>query len=50
MTATLTLCTSSKMLILSDMVEVWTGLEGGEGARGCCGVLPVVQIQQLALR
>ena len=35
---------------LSDMVEVWAGLGGGEGARGSGGVPQVVQIQPLALR
>ena len=32
---------------LSDMVGVWAGLDGGEGARGRDGV---IQIQPLALR
>ena len=35
---------------LPDMVDVWAGLGGREGARGCGGVLQVVQIQPLALR
>ena len=35
--------------VLSDMVGVWAGLGGGEGARGCGGVLHAVQIQPLAL-
>ena len=35
--------------VLSDMVGVWAGLGGGEGARGCGGVLQAVQIQPLAL-
>ena len=65
MTDTLTLCASRKMLssvcllpipltfhcsmlnVLSDMVA---GLCGGEGARGCGGVIQAVQIQPLALR
>ena len=34
---------------LSDMVGVWVGLGGGEGARGR-GVIHAVQIQPLALR
>ena len=68
MTATLTSCTSRKMLssfcllpiplaydcsmlnILSDMVGVWAGLGGGEGARGCGGVIQEAQIQPLPLR
>ena len=36
--------------VLSDMVGVWAGLGGGEGARGCGGVIQVVQIQPLALQ
>ena len=32
---------------LSDMVEVWAGLGGGEGARGCGGVPQEVQIQNI---
>ena len=35
---------------LSDMVGVWAALGGGEGARGCGGVIQAVQIQPLALR
>ena len=35
---------------LSDMVGVWAGLGGGEGTRGCGGVIQAVQIQPLALR
>ena len=35
---------------LSDMVGVWAGLGGGEGARGRGGVIQAVQIQPLALR
>ena len=35
--------------VLSDMVGMWAGLGGGEGARGCGGVIQVVQIQPLAL-
>ena len=35
--------------VLSDMVDVCAGLGGEEGARGCGGVLKVVQIQPLAL-
>ena len=34
---------------LYDMVGVGAGLGGGEGARGCGGVLQAVQIQPLAL-
>ena len=33
---------------MSDMVGVWAGLGGGEGARG--GAIQAVQIQSLALR
>ena len=36
--------------VLSDMVGVWAALGGGEGARGCGGVIQAVQIQPLALR
>ena len=36
--------------VLSDMVDIWEGLDVGEGARGCGGVLQVGQIQPLALR
>ena len=28
--------------VLSDMVEVWAGLGGGEGARGCGGTDPAI--------
>ena len=35
--------------VLSDMVVVWAGLGGGEGARSCGGVIQAVQIQPLAL-
>ena len=35
--------------VLSHMVGVWAGLGGGEGARGCGGILHAVQIQPLAL-
>ena len=35
---------------LSDMVGVWAGLGGGEGARGRGGIIQAVQIQPLALR
>ena len=35
--------------VLSDMVGLWAGLGGGEGARGCGGILQAVQIQPLAL-
>ena len=28
--------------VLSDMVDVWAGIGGGEGARSCGGVLQVV--------
>ena len=31
--------------VLSDMVGMGAGLGGGEGARGCSGVLKAVQIQ-----
>ena len=34
---------------LSDMVGVWAGLGGGEGARGRGGVIQAVQIQPLTL-
>ena len=51
MAATLTLCASRKMLssvcllnVLSDMVGMWAGLDDGEGARGCGGVLQAVHI------
>ena len=40
----------SLLNVLSDMVGVCAGLGGGEGARGCGGVIQVVQIQPLALR
>ena len=36
--------------VLSDMGGVWPGLGGGEGARGCGGVIQAVQSQPLALR
>ena len=39
----------SMLNVLSDMVGMWAGLGGVEGARGCGGVLHVVQIQPLAL-
>ena len=39
----------SMLNVLSDMVGVWEVLGGGEGARGCGGVLQAVQIQPLAL-
>ena len=31
--------------VLSDMVGVWAGLVGGEGARGCGGVIQAVHTQ-----
>ena len=34
----------SMLNVLSDMVGVWSGLGGGEGARGCGGVIQAVQI------
>ena len=40
----------SMLNVLSDMVGVWAGLGGGEGARGCGAVTQAVQIQPLALR
>ena len=40
----------SMLNVLSDMVGVWAGLGGGEGARGYGGVTQAVQIQPLALR
>ena len=40
----------SMLNVLSDMVGVWEGLCGGEGARGFGGVLQTVQIQSLSLR
>ena len=40
----------SMLNVLSDMVVMWAGLGGGDGARGCGGVLQAVQIQPLALR
>ena len=40
----------SMLNILSDMVGVCAGLYGGEGARGCGGVIHAVQIQPSALR
>ena len=39
----------SMLNVLSDMEGMWTGLGGGEGARGCGGVLQAVHIQPLAL-
>ena len=39
----------SMLNVLSDMVGVWAGLGGGEGAHDCGGVLQAVQIQPLAL-
>ena len=35
----------SMLNVLSDMVGVWEGLSGGEGARGCGGAIQAVQIQ-----
>ena len=35
----------SMLNALSDIVEVWEGLGGEKVARGCGGVLQVVQIQ-----
>ena len=40
----------SMLNVLSDMVSVWAGLDGGEGARGCGGVIQALHIQPLALR
>ena len=40
----------SMLNVLSDIVGVWAGLGGGDGARGCGGVIQAVQIQPLALR
>ena len=40
----------SMLNVLSDMVGVWAGLDGGEGARGCGGVIKAVQIQPSSLR
>ena len=40
----------SMLNVLSDMVGAWMGLGGGEGARGCGGVIHAVQIQPLSLR
>ena len=40
----------SMLSVLSDMVGVWAGLGGGDGARGCGGVIQAVQIQPMALR
>ena len=40
----------SMLNFLSDMVGVYAGLGGCEGARGCGGVTQAVQIQPLALR
>ena len=39
----------SMLNVLSDMVGMWAGLGGGEGARCCGGVLQEVQILPLAL-
>ena len=39
----------SMLNVLSNMVCMWAGLDGGEGTRGCGGVLQAVQIQPLAL-
>ena len=36
--------------VLSEMVGVWAGQGGGEGARGSGDVIQAVQIQPLALR
>ena len=36
--------------VLSDMVGVWAGLGGGEGVRGCGGVIQTVQVHPLSLR
>ena len=35
--------------VLYDMERVWAVLGSGDGARGCGGVLQVVQIQSLSL-
>ena len=35
----------SMLNVVSDMEGMWAGLGGGEGARGCGGVLQAVQIQ-----
>ena len=40
----------SMLNVLSNMVGVWVGLGGGEGARDCDGVIQAVQIQPLTLR
>ena len=40
----------SMLNVLSDLVGVWAELGGGEGARGCDGVIHAGQIQPLALR
>ena len=40
----------SMLNVLSDMVGVWVGLGGGEGVRGCGGIIQVVQIQPLTLQ
>ena len=37
----------SMLNVLSDIEGVWAGLGGGEGARGCGGVIHAVQIQPL---
>ena len=39
----------SMLKVLSDM-GMWAGVGGGEGARGCGGVIQAVQIQPLAQR
>ena len=43
-------CHCCMLNVLSDMVGVWAGLDGGKGVRGCGGVIQAVQIQTLALR
>ena len=40
----------SMLNVLSDMVGMWAGLGGGEGARGCGGIIQAVQIQLSALQ
>ena len=65
MVTTLTLCALRKMLssvcllpiplvfhgrMLNVLSGMWAGLGGGEGARGCGGVIQSVQIKPLALR
>ena len=39
---------NSMMNVLSDMVGVWAGLGGGEGARGWCGIVQAVQIHSFS--